>query len=140
MHRKKYISAVAELDDSKQSRLDCNFFRSDQRKEPVREWRRSLPVEVKKEIGSDIQRAQWQWPVSKPLVDGLGDGLYEVRTKVQRVQYRVLFCIAEGAMVLLHGFVKKARTAPDDLALGRSRQKAVNKVRTKGRRTKEKQP
>jgi phage-related protein len=78
-----------------------------------------------KEIGSDIERVQWQWPVSMPLVDGLGGGLYEVRTKVDKVQYRVLFCIAGSNMVLLHGFVKKARTEPDDIALGRRRQREI---------------
>jgi phage-related protein len=86
-----------------------------------------LAVEAKKEIGADIERVQWQWPVSKPLVDGLGGGLYEVRTKVDRMQYRVLFCVAQGSMVLLHGFVKKARTEPDQIALGRKRQKQVEK-------------
>jgi hypothetical protein len=38
-----------------------------------------------KETGSDIERVQWQRPVSKPLGDGLGGGLYEVRTKVDRI-------------------------------------------------------
>jgi phage-related protein len=50
---------------------------------------------------------------------------YEVRTKVDRIQYRVLFCIAGATMVLLHGFVKKARTEPDDIALGRRRQRQI---------------
>ena len=105
--------------------LGCRFFRTEQGHEPVRKWLKSLALEVMKEIGSDIERVQWQWPVSKPLVDGLGGGLYEVRTKVERVQYRVLFCITKSNMVLLHGFVKKARTAPDDISLGRERQKTV---------------
>ena len=106
-------------------KLDCRFFVSERGNEPVREWLQALPVEAKKEIGSDIQLVQWQWPVSKPLVDGLGGGLYEVRTKVDKIQYRVLFSVAEDTMVLLHGFVKKTRTAPDDIALGRKRQKQV---------------
>jgi phage-related protein len=106
-------------------KLDCRFFRSEQGSEPVREWLKSLSAEVRKEIGADIQRVQWQWPVSKPLVDGLGGGLYEVRTKIERIQYRVLFCITENTMVLLHGFVKKARTEPAEIALGRRRQKQV---------------
>ena len=50
---------------------------------------------------------------------------YEVRTKFDRIQYRVLFCIAADAMVLLHGFVKKARTEPDDISLGRRRQRQI---------------
>jgi phage-related protein len=72
-------------------KLGCRFFRTEQGHEPVRKWLKSLPVEVMKEIGSDIERVQWQWLVSKPLVDGLGGGLYEVRTKIEKIQYRVLF-------------------------------------------------
>lgn len=68
---------------------------------------------------------QWQWPASKPLVDGLGGGLYEVRSRIDRIQYRILFCIAGGAMVLLHGFAKKRRTEPGELALARARQGAL---------------
>jgi phage-related protein len=91
-------------------------------------------VEARKEIGSDIERVQWQWPVSKPLVDGLGAGLYEVRTRVERSQYRTLFCIVESTIVLLHGFVKKGRTAPAEIALARERQKAVEAEGTKAKR------
>jgi phage-related protein len=106
-------------------RLGGRFVRTEQGHEPVRKWLKSLPVEATKEIGADIERVQWQWPVSKPLVDGLGGGLYEVRTKVDRIQYPVLFCIAGGTVVLLHGFVKEARTEPDDIALGRRRQRQI---------------
>jgi phage-related protein len=39
-------------------------------------------------------------------------------------EHRVLFCIEESTMVLLHGFHKKTRkTSPDDVALARRRQK-----------------
>lgn len=145
MHRNKYTLLVAEVDDASgddadHSRLGCNFFRTDQGNEPVRDWIRSLSLDVKKEIGSDIERVQWQWPVSKPLVDGLGGGLYEVRTKFERVQYRVLFCIAESTMVLLHGFVKKSRTEPVEIALGRERQKAVRKDQARVSKKKEAPP
>jgi phage-related protein len=108
-------------------RFTCRFYRSDQGNEPVRDWLKALTTEAKTEIGADIERVQWRWPVSKPLVDGLGGGLYEVRTKVANVQYRVLFCIKDSTMVLLHGFVKKARTAPAEITLGRQRQKEVEK-------------
>ncbi|MBS2023505.1 MAG: type II toxin-antitoxin system RelE/ParE family toxin [Deltaproteobacteria bacterium] len=87
-----------------------------------------------KEIGTDILRVQWNWPISKPLVDGLGEGLYEVRTKFERVQYRVLFCIQDDSLVLLHGFIKKARVAPDDIATGRKRQALVELASKAGRR------
>jgi len=36
----------------------------------------------------------------------------------------VIFCIAEGQMILLHGFIKKSQKTPNqDLELARSRQK-----------------
>jgi len=39
---------------------------------------------------------------------------------------RVLFCIAHGHMVLLHGFVKKTQKTPAaDLALARKRMKEI---------------
>jgi hypothetical protein len=47
---------------------------------------RSLGKEVSKTIGSDILTVQWSWPVSKPLVDGIGLGLYEIRSTHERTE------------------------------------------------------
>ncbi len=64
--------------------------------------------------------------MGKPLVDGLGGGLYEVRSSQQRKEYRVFFCIDASTMVLLHGIVKKTRTTPRaDLELARQRLREV---------------
>jgi phage-related protein len=72
---------------------------------------------------TDIQVVQWRWPIGKPQVDGLGDGLYEVRTQVGKRTYRVLFCIVGSTMVLLHGFQKKTQKTPKAaIDLARSRQ------------------
>ena len=75
-------------------RLGCAFYRTDVGHEPVREWLRSLGKEVSKAIGSDILTVQWSWPVGKPLVDGFGGALYEIRSTYDRKEYRVFFCIA----------------------------------------------
>ena len=94
--------------------------------EPVRDWLRGLDKEVTKTIGSDILTVQWSWPVGKPVVDGLGGGLYEIRSTQERTEYRVFFCIAASKLVLLHGIVKKARTTPKaDLGLARKRLREV---------------
>ena len=96
----------------------------------MREWLRGLSPDERKEIGSDIRLVQWHWPIGKPLVDGLGSGLYEVRTVHRGAHYRVLFCIEGGTMVLLHGFRKKTPAMPPrDLALARRRQRDVERDR-----------
>ena len=102
------------------------FFRSKNGTEPVRAWLVALPKEIRLEIGSDIERVQWRWPVSKPLVGALGGGLYEVRVGVDGNIYRVFFCIVGSDMVLLHGFMKKTQKTPEkELALARDRQKEL---------------
>jgi phage-related protein len=62
-----------------------------------------LRREVRTEIGADIGKVQWQWPTGKPLVDGFGGSLYEVRTSYVGEQYRVLFYIEGDTLVLVHG-------------------------------------
>jgi phage-related protein len=95
-----------------------------------------LSKEARREIGADIERVQWQWPVEKPLVDGFGGGLDEVRSSHQGQQYRVLFYVEgdtlvlvhgdslRGTMVLVHGIHKKTqKTPPTVVALARRRMK-----------------
>jgi phage-related protein len=103
-------------------RLGCRFYRTDSGNEPVRDWLKGLPAEVRKAIGDDVRFVQWQWPVGRPLVDGFGAGLYEVRTTHDKCAYRTLFGIEGGVMVLLHGFQKRtAKTPKGYVALARRR-------------------
>jgi phage-related protein len=112
---------------SKKPALDCRFYRTGSENEPVREWLKSLPAEARVEIGSDIAQVQWRWPIGKPLVDGLGEGLFEVRTSCNGNIYRVLFCFAGKTIVLLHGFQKKSQKTPkSDLDLARRRMKGTD--------------
>lgn len=104
--------------------LQCIFYRTTRGNEPVRDWLKSLPEPVRKEIGADIGQVQWGWPVGKPLVDGLGNGLFEVRTSLDGNIYRVLFCLDGSTMILLHGFQKKTQKTPkSDLDLAWRRMK-----------------
>ena len=103
------------------------FFTLSTGSEPVRDWLKGLPDAERKEIGNDLLRAQWGWPVGMPLCRPLGDGLWEVRTHLPTKRTaRVLICLFEGHLVALHGFIKKTRAAPeDDLALARRRQREL---------------
>jgi len=60
-----------------------------------------------------------------PLVRALGNGLWEVRSKLTGGKIsRVIFTEAHGSMVLLHGFIKKSQKTPkQDLDLAHKRKK-----------------
>jgi phage-related protein len=90
----------------------------------VREWLRGLSKEDSKTIGADILSVQNAWPVGKPLVDHLGDGIWEVRSRLDNRIARTLFAMMDQEIVLLHGFVKKQqKTPPDELELAKKRKK-----------------
>jgi phage-related protein len=89
----------------------------------VREWLLDLTIDDRKSIGADILAVQWVWPVGKPLVDSLGAGLWEVRSSLGDRIARVFFIIVSEEIILLHGILKKSRTAPKrELNLARKRQ------------------
>jgi phage-related protein len=108
-------------------RIPAVFYRTSGGSEPVRERLRSLPVEDRRILGFDIALVEFGWPIGMPLCRSLGAGPWEVRSSLTNGRTaRVLFCIAEERMVLLHGFIKKSqRTPTQDLVLARSRQKEV---------------
>ncbi|HZL18446.1 MAG TPA: hypothetical protein VFG23_11955 [Polyangia bacterium] len=60
-------------------KLGCIFYRTESGEEPVRRWLKKLKRDdfaaAVTVIGADLDRVQWQWPISKPLVGSLGDGL-----------------------------------------------------------------
>jgi phage-related protein len=102
--------------------LNVVFYQTSAGNEPVRQWLKNLPAEERKTIGADILSVQYAWPVGKPLVDNLGDGIWEIRSRLPNRIARTLFAVIDGEIVLLHGFIKKQqRTPPDELALAKKR-------------------
>jgi phage-related protein len=79
------------------------------------------------EIGADLQRVQYRWPVGTPLCKALGSGLWEVRTNLMsKTMSRVLVCFHDGVLYALHGFIKRTQKTPDEeLAIARRRQREV---------------
>jgi phage-related protein len=62
-------------------------------------------------------------PVCRPL----GSGLWEVHSNLPGGRIaRVIFCISEDRMILLHAFVKKTQKTPrPDLEIARRRQRMI---------------
>lgn len=105
------------------------FYRAESGHEPLRDWLRGLPESERHEIGRDLLRAQWRWPVGMPLCRPVGDGLWEVRTNLPTGRIaRVLLCVYREHLIALHGFIKKTRATPvDDLDLARKRRKELER-------------
>ncbi|MGB3137820.1 MAG: type II toxin-antitoxin system RelE/ParE family toxin [Nodosilinea sp.] len=104
-------------------RLPARFYQSEGGNEPAREWLRQLDVSERKIVGADIKTVEYGWPIGMPTCRPMGKGLYEVRSSLPGGKIaRVLFCIYEEDMILLHGFIKKTQKTPAqdlDLALKR---------------------
>lgn len=113
---------------SRPQKIELVFFRTNGGKEPVRDWLVGLDPANRREIGLDLQRVQYRWPVGMPLVRPLRGGLFEVRTNLpDRTIARLLFCFHGGELFALHGFIKKSRrTPPEDLQLARKRKAEVD--------------
>ena len=116
------------MPEQKRKKLPALFYRTAAGREPVREWLKSLPVEDRRILGTDIATVEFGWPVGMPVCRPTTGrrGLFEVRSSLtgNRIA-RVLFCIHGKQMVLLHGFIKKTEQTSDtdlDLAMKRKRE------------------
>jgi phage-related protein len=108
--------------------LPCAFYRTAAGNEPVREWLKDLTIEERKQVGSDIKAVQYGWPLGLPLVDSLGDGLWEVRSRLPSRIARTIFLVHNETIILLHGFIKKTRSTPtQELALAKKRKHEIQK-------------
>ena len=74
----------------------------------------------------NIQKVELGWPIGMPYCRPLGQGLWEVRSDLTDGKIgRVVFCIENGEMILLHAFIKKTQKTPStdlDIALRRKRE------------------
>jgi phage-related protein len=103
------------------------FYQSASGRVPVLEWLRELDSRDRKQIGLDLLRVQENWPIGMPVCKSLGNGLWEVRSGLAGGRIaRLMFCLADGEIYVLHGFMKTTqKTPPQDLELARKRMKDI---------------
>jgi phage-related protein len=96
-------------------KIALRFYATGSGSEPVRVWLKSLEAADRFEIGRDLKRVQYGWPIGMPLCRSLGDGLWEVRSALSGGRIaRVIFCFESNTLVALTGFFKKTRKTPDE--------------------------
>ena len=73
---------------------------------------------------------QFGWPLGLPLVDFLGQGLWEVRSRLPSRIARTVFFVDDETIILLHSFIKKTGATPDqDLRLAKKRKHDYEQVK-----------
>ena len=106
------------------------FYRTPTGREPVREWLQRIGRPDSTLIGRTLYRVQQGWPVGMPVCRSLGDGLYETRTDISDGRTaRVFFGFTSGAIVALHGIIKKTQQTPD-AALRLARERLADTLRS----------
>ncbi len=107
-------------------KLPARFYMSPTGRKPVREWILALSENDRHTIGKDIQKVEFGWPIGRPCCAPLTKGLWEVRSALEGNRIaRVIFCMGDDHMILLHGFIKKTQKTPQteiELALKRQRE------------------
>jgi len=109
--------------------IPVRFYQTEAGGSPVTDWLRCLDKEDRRVTGLDLMRVQFGWPIGRPLVGSLKDGLWEVRSSLpsERID-RLILCFHDQMLIVLHGFIKKTQKTPaDDLALAKRRMKEVTK-------------
>jgi phage-related protein len=108
-------------------KLPARFYVNPAGRSPVREWILELPEADRHTVGKDIQKVEFGWPLGRPHCAPLGLELWEVRSNLDSNRIaRVIFCISNGHMILLNGFIKKTQKTPKaDIDLAAKRMKEV---------------
>jgi phage-related protein len=103
-------------------KLEARFFRTLGGIEPVREFLKELAPQDRKTLGMDIATVAGH----SAKVFGKSAATYPTRSNISDKRIvRVVFCIADGQMLLLHAFIKKTQKTPQtdfDLALTRKKE------------------
>src|SRR5256885_7739475 len=105
------------------------FYKEDDGSVPILEWLDSLQpkaldkctvrIERLKELGHELRR---------PEVDFLRDGIYELRVRLQHVNYRMLyFFYGRTAAVVSHGLVKEAEVPAQEIEKAIERKRKFEK-------------
>src|SRR5437870_4153996 len=98
-------------------RTNVRLYRDDDRTVPLLEWLDTLPRKAQDKCRVKIERLrELGHELRRPEADYLRDGIYELRVRLRRVNYRMLyFFYRDIAVVLSHGLVKEGQVPPKEI-------------------------
>ena len=93
------------------------FYKEDDGSVPMLEWLDSLQPKALDKCTVRIERLEEMGhELRRPEADFLRDGIYELRVRLQHLNYRMLYFFhGRIAAVISHGLVKEAEVPPKDI-------------------------
>jgi len=84
---------------------------------PLLTWLADLPAKARAKCIERIERlALLGSELRRPEADYLRDGIYELRVRHQRINYRMLYAfVGKNVALLTHGLVKERRVPPGEI-------------------------
>src|SRR6185369_12273204 len=98
--------------------FSVDFFRDDDGSTPFVDWFERLPEKAQNQCRARLTLLATQGhELRRPAADYLRDGIYELRARSDRVQYRMLYFFhGRAAVVISHGITKQdAAVAPIEI-------------------------
>jgi phage-related protein len=99
-------------------KINVVFYRDENGVAPVLEWLDQVPPKAAdKMVARILALREMGHELRRPLCDFLRDGIYELRVRHLRVNYRLLYFFHKNvAAVLAHGLTKEDRVPDVDIA------------------------
>ncbi len=93
------------------------LYKQDDETVPVLEWLDELPVKIQDKCATRVKRLMSHGhELRRPEADYLRDGIYELRVRYRRVNYRLLyFFYGNQVVVLTHGLTKEREVPPREI-------------------------
>jgi len=93
------------------------FYQDDDGSVPAIDWLLALPAKVRDKLFVRIERLQsLGYELRRPEADFLRDGIYELRVRHKRMNYRLLYFFHDDvAAVVSHGLLKQRIVPPKEI-------------------------
>lgn len=103
---------------------EIEYYETERGRCPIREFINSLDTKSKAKVARTIDLLeQFGINLGIPYAKHVEEELWELRTRVGTMQYRIIYFLFTGKVfILLHGFIKKSGRIPKrDLEIARDR-------------------
>lgn len=104
-------------------KTEVKIYREDDGTVPLRLWLGSLDRKSQERcLAAMVILGNHGHDLRRPYAENLGDGIYELRVKSGRVNFRMLYGFqGRDAIIVSHGFAKERIIPPKEIALAKER-------------------